>query len=552
MGQRSANLDLMAPGAWITSDGLHNTTSTMAGTSMSTAVVSGAAVLIHEAYDKTGRSALATQDNILKVMQATGVSVVDGANNNDNVINTGLSFKRLDLDAALNTIGQPLSPPTLGSIANQTLGANQTINLPLAVTDAANAPISFNARLVYLPAQAFNLDQQYQLTSDGNYYTNSNGAGEKWIYSSATKSWFWLMPNGDLRKYANSTAATLQDSNLVATFDASYYATPTKVWNANYAGYPPVVFSFKGNNLSILSTSSWVGTFGVELSATDGHYTVKQTFNITEVAAVNTPPSLAAIADQMLSHGKDAVITLSATDADHDPITFAARVLTTGAPINVIVLGNELTVKSQQAIGTFAIEVSASDGAAAVTSTFNVTFTNSDPTLADIPTVTLAKGQLSLPVTLTASDADNDKLTFQAAVRTPDAIAYQLKQQYGLAMYGTSYFTNLWGVGEKWLIGKNNQWYLLLPTGKLQKWAGNITDTLKAVNNIATLDPSFYTEPRLLWNAQPPVTPALTVSFVGNQMTIQRPASLTGVFFIDVTVSDGWTTVKRTVQVTLN
>jgi hypothetical protein len=48
------------------------------------------------------------------------------------------------------------------------------------------------------------------------------------------------------------------------------------------------------------------------------------------------------------------------------------------------------------------------------------------------------------------------------------------------------------------------------------------------------------------------VTPPLTFSFVGNQLTIQRSASLTGVFFIDVIVSDGLTTTKITIQVTLN
>jgi hypothetical protein len=56
----------------------------------------------------------------------------------------------------------------------------------------------------------------------------------------------------------------------------------------------------------------------------------------------------------------------------------------------------------------------------------------------------------------------------------------------------------------------------------------------------------------LLWNANPPVTPALTYSFQGNQLTIQRPAGLTGVFFIDVTVSDGLTTTQQTFELTLN
>ena len=79
-----------------------------------------------------------------------------------------------------------------------------------------------------------------------------------------------------------------------------------------------------------------------------------------------------------------------------------------------------------------------------------------------------------------------------------------------------------------------------------------MAQTLTAANLIATLDPSVYTEPRLLWNANPPTTPPFTFSFQGNQLTIQRPATLTGVFYINVTASDGWLTATQTIQVTLN
>ena len=76
--------------------------------------------------------------------------------------------------------------------------------------------------------------------------------------------------------------------------------------------------------------------------------------------------------------------------------------------------------------------------------------------------------------------------------------------------------------------------------------------SLQPSNLIATLPTAFYAEPRLLWNANPPTTPPLTFTVTGSQLTIQRPASLTGVFFIDVTVSDGFTTTTQTFELTLN
>ena len=646
--QRSSALSILAPGAWITSDWLNNTTQVMGGTSMATAVVSGAAVLLHQAYDQTGKSSLATQDNILKLMQTTGVSVVDTNYGTDNVTHTGLTFKRLNLKAAMDTIGQPVAGPTFAPIPDQTLQVGGTIVVPLAVTSPTGKPIAFTVKQIYLPAQAYLLDQQYGFNFLGNYYLNNYGANEKWIIGN-NNLWYIILPNGEVRKWAGTMASTLTPANLIATLDASYYADPSKLWNAPYAGMPPVVFSLAGNNLSIRSPAAWVGTYSVQVTASDGLYAVKQTFNVNQIAA-NTPPVLTPIANQSMSHAQHALsLTLAATDADHDAITFSAQVLPANGqtpavalslqgnqltinpalsfvgpfmvqigasdgkatvtstftvtvnntapvlnaiadfsashgqdtivtlsatdaendaltysaqvassngqtpPLSVAVQGNQLTIHpTQPIVGTFTISVTVSDGAASATKSFNLTLTNTGPVLGVVNAQTLAKGQTSLTIALPASDADNDALTFQAVAETPDAGAYQLNQQYAFQPSNATYYYNIQGYSEKWLIGKNNIWYALMPTGKIYRWTTSMAQTLTAANQIAALDPMVYTEPRLLWNANPPVAPALSFSFQGNQLTIQRPASLTGVFFIDVTASDGWLTAKRTIEVTLN
>ena len=371
--QRSSALSLLAPGAWITSTWLGGATQVLGGTSMATAVVSGAAVLLHQACDQTGNAALATQVNLLNIMQTTGVTIVDVNYGTDNVAHTGLSFKRLNHKAALDTIA---------------------------------------------------------------------------------------------------------------------------------------------------------------------------------------PLTLAAIPDQVVSHNQDARVSLIATNGGSGVLTYSARVLPVNGqapPIQVTLQGNQLTLHATRPIiGTFVVAATVSNGTASATRTFNLTLTNSPPTLGAVSPQTMARGQTSLTIALQASDPDNDALTFQAVARTPDASAYQLNQQYAFQPSNATYYFNLWGYNEKWLIGRNNQWYALLPNGKLYHWSQSIAQTLTAANLIATLDPKFYTEPRLLWNANPPSPPALTFSFQGNQLTIRRPATLTGVFFIDVTVSDGFVTVTRTIQVTLN
>lgn len=106
--QRSSSLDLLAPGAIITtthlSDGGHERYLGYAGSSQAAPFVTGAAVLVHQALDLTGQSALATPDYIRNLLKSTGSPVKDGDDEHDNVSNTGLTFPRLNIPAAIQKV----------------------------------------------------------------------------------------------------------------------------------------------------------------------------------------------------------------------------------------------------------------------------------------------------------------------------------------------------------------------------------------------------------------------------------------------------------------
>lgn len=109
--QRDDKLDLLAPGAYVTSTYLNGAFASLAGTSMASPMACGAAVLVKQALDSQGEPS--DQAAVLKVLQSTGVEVTDSAESpaQDNVTHTGLSFSRIDVNAAVaSVLPPPLTP----------------------------------------------------------------------------------------------------------------------------------------------------------------------------------------------------------------------------------------------------------------------------------------------------------------------------------------------------------------------------------------------------------------------------------------------------------
>jgi len=108
--QRSPLTDLMAPGAMILSMYPNNEYEMEGGTSMAAPVVTGAAVLARQMMDLTDQGDRSDQCSMVKLFKESGITIIDGDDEDDSVKNTGLSFQRIDLLNALNVISETAYP----------------------------------------------------------------------------------------------------------------------------------------------------------------------------------------------------------------------------------------------------------------------------------------------------------------------------------------------------------------------------------------------------------------------------------------------------------
>lgn len=127
-------------------------------------------------------------------------------------------------------------------------------------------------------------------------------------------------------------------------------------------------------------------------------------------APVNTAPVLGALAAVTVNEGATATVTLTATDAENDPLTFSIM----GAPSFVTLSGTTLTIAPDFTnAGTHSVTVIVSDGALQSQGTLSITVTNVNrpPVLMPIAAVTMSAGTTQM-VTLLATDPDGDTISF--------------------------------------------------------------------------------------------------------------------------------------------
>jgi hypothetical protein len=483
-------------------------------------------------------------------------------------------------------------------IADQAMSHRQdclVLSLPAADPDGDTVQYTASARPCGL--EAYELKTRLNLVRCINW----GGGGQKWLQN-ASGAWFLLAADGKVRRVTNG--------QVEGQVGAEYYANPQLLIDAQAPAPLDVSVTVAGNQLIIDPADGYVGKFQMSVTASDSLAQARDAFTVT---VANTAPVL-ALANQTLPHTQDTLtLTLPATDADGDIITYTATARSGDAgayelrqrlglaayvsqydncsgrgekwlrdtrggwlvllpdgkiyrnatlegqvdagfhanpqrllesqpaqPLDVglALAGNQLTIDpATNYAGQFLVDVTATDGMATTSGRFGVTVTNAAPvlTLAD---QTMPGSQDQLTLTLPATDADGDTVTYSASVNAGGALAQELRGRLGLTSYASQY-NNCSGRGEKWLLGTGG-WFYMLSDGKVYRGSGQLE---------GQVDTEYYADPQRLFQVQAGGTPAVAVSVSGNRLTLDPPDGFSGRFQVVVTASDG---IARPVRATLN
>nr|WP_321497466.1 Ig-like domain-containing protein [uncultured Methanolobus sp.] len=312
------------------------------------------------------------------------------------------------------------SGPVLAEIVSQTINETETLTLTLSATDADNDP------LIYFKDVGFG-------SISGNDFSWTPASGDNGTYTiNFTVSDGYEEDSGNVTINVNKLPMynhppvfnSINDINTTVGNLVTFTVSATDQ-DHNYLTYYntsvlPEGAVFYPDNQSFVWTPSSNGTYNVNFGVDDGNggtdSVVVRIIVDDVVVAINNPPVLTPIGDRSVNESELLTITLNATDADGDALTYSSN-----ASFGNITTANVFTWNPDyNSSGIYAVNFSVSDGNGGTDSeiiniTVNdvVVVTNSAPVFTPIADRTVNESEL-LMITLNATDVDGDLLTYSS------------------------------------------------------------------------------------------------------------------------------------------
>ncbi len=227
------------------------------------------------------------------------------------------------IDAVFYELGDPtadvvISDDDFAVIGNQTIpGGLDQLVVTLASTHPDGTALTYGASVI--GSDEYTLDQQYDFYTQASFHENWGGLNERWIRGDGS-AWFYLLPTGSLNRWGGSFAS----SQEIAELSSDVYDDPTRLVDVASNATVNVV----GNLMTIDPQDGFVGNFDVDVTTSNGQSESIQRITVTVEAINNAVPQITTVADQTMSTAAPELrIPFVATDADGDPLQFAAELV---------------------------------------------------------------------------------------------------------------------------------------------------------------------------------------------------------------------------------
>ena len=202
-------------------------------------------------------------------------------------------------------------------ISDQTMTSFQDVLvLSLPASHPDGTPLNYEAQIVD-GGLLYNLDQQFDFYSGGNYHDNWGGQNEKWIRGDGSQ-WFYLLPAGTLHRWTGSFLS----SELIADVGPMTYQNPQRLTDAQ----PIATTTVSGNQITIDPVQGFAGAFEVDITSSNGATQHIHRISVTVEDVSNTLPEIQPIVDQTILHDSGPLhVPFVVSDADgHTLVTTAA------------------------------------------------------------------------------------------------------------------------------------------------------------------------------------------------------------------------------------
>jgi uncharacterized protein YjdB len=325
-------------------------------------------------------------------------------------------------------VGSPNLPPIVEPINAQTMGQNETRDMPYTASDP-------NGNQLTATATSDNESVvSASITTPGTLRLASHG-------TAGTATIRLNISDGSLAVETAFTV-TVEEGNLPPTIDAIEPQTMSSdeerdvMYNAFDPNGDTLTATATSDNEGVVSASVTAEgiihlvahgpeTATITVSITDGTNPAVTTSFTVSVAAANLPPTVDPIADQTLTVGQTVDVPYNAIDPEGATLNASAASDNTGVVDASVVNPGAIHLVGQSA-GTANVTLTVDDGAnPAVTITFIVTVEeqpNTAPAIQAVGAQTVVAGE-TITVPISASDTEGDTITIAATSDNPGVAA---------------------------------------------------------------------------------------------------------------------------------